>query len=275
MGEPKREANATDRNRCFFRGAGCLHGRGANGLEEILGGERRGGEKRGRGYDLRPAQSGLSAGLGAFSKNLSRDQVQLRSRQRLGSRAANRGGAAGRKISRRSTDGRLVELRGVCAGHSGAAQAAAAFARGRRSIRLVRRQILFCRCQQRGTDYFRRDRHAPRFLQHQAGRAQGDSILVGLAATQVERQARELRPAGGRRGRRDFPVFLLHTSLGRKFITRFLTKTDVLRTRDLQQGTDWLASGKVHFYTGSGQPIMKAKKQGWPVDLMPHALKEG
>ena len=46
-------------------------------------------------------------------------------------------------------------------------------------------------------------------------------------------------------------------------------------TRDLQQGTDWLAHGKIHFYIGSGQPIMKAKKQGLPVDLMPHPLKEG
>jgi ABC-type glycerol-3-phosphate transport system substrate-binding protein len=46
-------------------------------------------------------------------------------------------------------------------------------------------------------------------------------------------------------------------------------------TRDLQQGTDWLASGKVIFQIGSGQPVMKANKQGLPVDLMPHPLKEG
>jgi iron(III) transport system substrate-binding protein len=81
------------------------------------------------------------------------------------------------------------------------------------------------------------------------------------------------RVAGG--GGETFLFFYYTPSLGRKFITRFLTETDVLLTRDLQQGTDWLASGKVHFYIGSGQPIMKAKKQGLPVDLMPHALKEG
>jgi ABC-type Fe3+ transport system substrate-binding protein len=54
-----------------------------------------------------------------------------------------------------------------------------------------------------------------------------------------------------------------------------LTDTDLMITRDLQQGTDWLASGKVAFQIGSGQPVMKAKKQGLPVDLMPHPLKEG
>ena len=41
----------------------------------------------------------------------------------------------------------------------------------------------------------------------------------------------------------------------------------MLVTRDLQQGTDWLATGKILFYIGSGQPIMKANKQGLPVDL--------
>lgn len=81
------------------------------------------------------------------------------------------------------------------------------------------------------------------------------------------------RVAGG--GGETFMFFYYTPSLGRKFITRFLTETDLLLTRDLQQGTDWLAQGKVLFYIGSGQPIMKAKKQGLPVDLMPHPLKEG
>jgi iron(III) transport system substrate-binding protein len=81
------------------------------------------------------------------------------------------------------------------------------------------------------------------------------------------------RVAGG--GGETFMFFYYTPSLGRKFITRFLTETDLLLTRDLQQGTDWLAQGKVLFYIGSGQPIMKAKKQGLPVDLMPHAMKEG
>jgi ABC-type Fe3+ transport system substrate-binding protein len=81
------------------------------------------------------------------------------------------------------------------------------------------------------------------------------------------------RVAGG--GGETFMFFYYTPSLGPKFITRILTETDILLTRDLQQGTDWLAQGKILFYIGSGQPIMKAKKQGLPVDLMPHPLKEG
>jgi ABC-type Fe3+ transport system substrate-binding protein len=81
------------------------------------------------------------------------------------------------------------------------------------------------------------------------------------------------RVAGG--GGETFMFFYYTPSLGRRFITRFLTETDLLLTRDLQQGTDWLAQGKILFYIGSGQPVMKAKKQGLPVDLMPHPLKEG
>ena len=81
------------------------------------------------------------------------------------------------------------------------------------------------------------------------------------------------RVAGG--GGETFMFFYYTPSLGQKFIMKFLTETDILLTRDLQQGTDWLAQGKILFYIGSGQPIMKAKKQGLPVDLMPHPLKEG
>jgi len=81
------------------------------------------------------------------------------------------------------------------------------------------------------------------------------------------------RVAGG--GGETFMFFYYTPSLGRKFITRFLSETDIALTRDLQQGTDWLAHGKIVFYVGSGQPIMKAKKQGLPVDLMPHPMKEG
>jgi iron(III) transport system substrate-binding protein len=71
-------------------------------------------------------------------------------------------------------------------------------------------------------------------------------------------------------------VFLFASpALGPKYITRLLTDTDILVTRHLEQGTDWLGQGKVVFYIGSGQPIMRAKQQGLPVDLMPHPLKEG
>lgn len=81
------------------------------------------------------------------------------------------------------------------------------------------------------------------------------------------------RVAGG--GGETFLFFYYTPSLGEKFISRILTEMDILMTRDLQQGTDWLASGKVVFQIGSGQPVMKANKQGLPVDLMPHPLKEG
>jgi iron(III) transport system substrate-binding protein len=81
------------------------------------------------------------------------------------------------------------------------------------------------------------------------------------------------RVAGG--GGETFLFFFYTPSLGRSFITRLLTETDIVMTRDLQQGTDWLAQGKILFYIGSGQPVMKAKKQGLPVDLLPHPMKEG
>jgi len=81
------------------------------------------------------------------------------------------------------------------------------------------------------------------------------------------------RVAGG--GGETFMFFYYTPTLGQSFITRILSETDILITRDLQQGTDWLGQGKVLFQIGSGQPVMKANKQGLPVDLMPHAMKEG
>ncbi|HEX2933026.1 MAG TPA: hypothetical protein VHV54_25080, partial [Candidatus Binatia bacterium] len=54
------------------------------------------------------------------------------------------------------------------------------------------------------------------------------------------------RVAGG--GGETFMFFYYTPSLGQKFITRFLTETDISLTRDLQQGTDWLAQGKILFY---------------------------
>jgi iron(III) transport system substrate-binding protein len=81
------------------------------------------------------------------------------------------------------------------------------------------------------------------------------------------------RVAGG--GGETFMFFYYTPSLGRNFISRLLTETDIVLTRNLQQGTDWLAQGRIYFYIGSGQPIMKARKQGLPVDLLPHPMKEG
>jgi len=79
--------------------------------------------------------------------------------------------------------------------------------------------------------------------------------------------------AGG--GGETFIFFYYSPTLGPQFITRLLTETDILVTRNLEQGTNWLAQGRIIFYIGSGQPIMKAKQQGLSVDLLPHALKEG
>jgi ABC-type Fe3+ transport system substrate-binding protein len=79
--------------------------------------------------------------------------------------------------------------------------------------------------------------------------------------------------AGG--GGESFAFFYDAPALGPGFIQRLLTETGILITRNLEQGADWLAHGRIVFYIGSGQPITKAKRQGLPVDLLPHALKEG
>lgn len=79
--------------------------------------------------------------------------------------------------------------------------------------------------------------------------------------------------AGG--GGETFVFFYYSSALGPQFITRLLTETDILITRNLEQGADWLARGRILFYIGSGQPIIKAKRQGLPVDLLSHPLKEG
>lgn len=76
-------------------------------------------------------------------------------------------------------------------------------------------------------------------------------------------------------GGETFVFFYYSPALGPRFITRLLTETDILVTRHLEQGTDWLGQGKILFYIGSGQPVMRAKQQGLPVDLIPHPLKEG
>jgi iron(III) transport system substrate-binding protein len=76
-------------------------------------------------------------------------------------------------------------------------------------------------------------------------------------------------------GGETFVFFYYSPALGPRFVTRLLAETDILVTRHLEQGTDWLGQGKILFYIGSGQPVMRAKQQGLPVDLLPHPLKEG
>lgn len=72
-----------------------------------------------------------------------------------------------------------------------------------------------------------------------------------------------------------FLFFYFSPELGPGFITRLLSEMDVLLTRDLQQGLDWLANGKVDFYLGSALFTLRAKRNGLPVDVLPHSLKEG
>ncbi|MGE5220015.1 MAG: ABC transporter substrate-binding protein [Chloroflexota bacterium] len=74
------------------------------------------------------------------------------------------------------------------------------------------------------------------------------------------------------------PIFLFfyHSAdLGPEFLRRLFRDMKVALTRDLRQGTDWLADGKYQLYIGSSQPILKAKEQGLPVAFIPHSLKEG
>lgn len=74
------------------------------------------------------------------------------------------------------------------------------------------------------------------------------------------------------------PIFLFfyHSAeLGPEFLRRLFGEMKVTLTRDLRQGTDWLADGKYQLYIGSSQPILKAKEQGLPVAFIPHSLKEG
>lgn len=74
--------------------------------------------------------------------------------------------------------------------------------------------------------------------------------------------------------------FIYHSPfLGREFLRRLLTETDLIISRDSRQMADWLAGGKVAFAIFSGIDRMdldKAKEQGLPVDWFgPKDLKEG
>ncbi len=72
-----------------------------------------------------------------------------------------------------------------------------------------------------------------------------------------------------------FIFFYYSPELGSGFISRLLREMDVILTRDLQQGIDWLAQGKVAIYLGSALFTVEAKRRGLPVDILPHSLNEG
>jgi len=74
--------------------------------------------------------------------------------------------------------------------------------------------------------------------------------------------------------------FLYYSSLlGREFLGRLLTETDITISRDSRQMGDWVASGKMAFAILNSigrMDIDDAKKQGLPVDWFgPRDLKEG
>ncbi len=74
------------------------------------------------------------------------------------------------------------------------------------------------------------------------------------------------------------PIFLFfyHSpDLGPEFLRRLFRDMNVTLTRDLRQGTDWLADGKYQLYIGGAQPILKAKEQGLPVAFISQSMKEG
>jgi iron(III) transport system substrate-binding protein len=73
------------------------------------------------------------------------------------------------------------------------------------------------------------------------------------------------------------PVLILYhrAGLGREFVRRFYTETDITLFRDRRQGTNWLAAGKFPL-CHLCRDIDKAVQQGLPVDdISPEKLKEG
>lgn len=72
-----------------------------------------------------------------------------------------------------------------------------------------------------------------------------------------------------------FLFFYYSPPLGPRFISRLLTEMDLILTRDLHQGVDWLARGKVELYLGSALFTLQGKQKGLPVDILSHSLKEG
>ena len=59
------------------------------------------------------------------------------------------------------------------------------------------------------------------------------------------------------------------------FISQLICNTEIVFTRDLHQGLDWLASGKVELYLGSALFTLEAKEKGLPVEIIQHSMKDG
>src|SRR5206468_8652988 len=102
--------------------------RSAVRLEEAMGSNHRGREKRRGSGDLRATQPDVPTTLGCVSEKLFRGKVQLRSGQRSGPLSTYRCGKTGGKISGGPRHGRIFEFFFLCARDLGAVEALTSFA---------------------------------------------------------------------------------------------------------------------------------------------------
>lgn len=72
-----------------------------------------------------------------------------------------------------------------------------------------------------------------------------------------------------------FRFFQAVAEFGPDFITRLVRDGEMVFTRDLHQGLDWLAAGKYELYLGSALFTLQAKEKGLPVDIIPQSMKDG
>jgi iron(III) transport system substrate-binding protein len=72
-----------------------------------------------------------------------------------------------------------------------------------------------------------------------------------------------------------FRFFQTVAEFGPDFITRLVRDTEIVFTRDLHQGLDWLAAGKYELYLGSALFTLEAKEKSLPVDIIQHSMKDG
>jgi ABC-type Fe3+ transport system substrate-binding protein len=72
-----------------------------------------------------------------------------------------------------------------------------------------------------------------------------------------------------------FRFFQVTPEFGPDFITRLVRDGEIVFTRDLHQGLDWLASGKYELYLGSALFTLEAKEKGLPVDIVLHSMMDG
>ena len=72
-----------------------------------------------------------------------------------------------------------------------------------------------------------------------------------------------------------FRFFQTTAEFGADFITRLVRDAEIVFTRDMNQGLDWLASGKYELYLGSALFTLEAKEKGLPVDILSQSMKDG